>query len=314
MFIGLNSKTADYPAFLKAQEEKAKGTSNETIRQNLGWFQGMDGRWRYEIDDSKAKIFNLKDGDCYEEEENVKISHILKHDALFTAYPELKNYLMDVNLCSDEEIEPGGYFDPENKVVKVTENSIEGFKKALFHEVEHFIQEKEGFSTGGVPGSIKRQITEEFEKHIEISQNKYCLIPFPLIMAYKEVQKSTCPGDTILWEQYNILAAEIEARDVSFRTNLTAAERKTIVPNLQENAIVVFNGKEHIYTKPNFLELDNFIASNMLIQGRKKQEIEKLFSAPSLANPARNKTYATNLVNSALKDPNVKKDIYKITR
>ena len=43
---------ADFAALDVAQEMEQEGADPETIRQDTGWFRGMDGKWRFEIDDS----------------------------------------------------------------------------------------------------------------------------------------------------------------------------------------------------------------------------------------------------------------------
>ena len=54
-FAGEKSATADLNALARAKEMDSQDVSAETIRQETGWFKGMDGKWRYEIDDSKMR-------------------------------------------------------------------------------------------------------------------------------------------------------------------------------------------------------------------------------------------------------------------
>ncbi|MDV7394397.1 LPD23 domain-containing protein, partial [Arthrospira platensis SPKY1] len=53
-FAGEKSLTHDdlYLAF--AQDMVARGQDPEKVRQETGWFQGKDGKWRYEISDKEA--------------------------------------------------------------------------------------------------------------------------------------------------------------------------------------------------------------------------------------------------------------------
>jgi hypothetical protein len=51
-FAGENANNADLDALARAKEMQAAGVADETIRQQTGWFTGMDGKWRWEIDDS----------------------------------------------------------------------------------------------------------------------------------------------------------------------------------------------------------------------------------------------------------------------
>ena len=51
-YAGENANTADMEALARAKEMQAAGVADETIRQQTGWHMGMDGKWRWEIDDS----------------------------------------------------------------------------------------------------------------------------------------------------------------------------------------------------------------------------------------------------------------------
>lgn len=51
---GIGARTADSAALRRAEALEKSGTDNETIRQKTGWYRGMDGQWRFEIDDSGA--------------------------------------------------------------------------------------------------------------------------------------------------------------------------------------------------------------------------------------------------------------------
>ena len=51
-YAGENANNADMDALARAKEMQAAGVADETIRQQTGWHTGMDGKWRWEIDDS----------------------------------------------------------------------------------------------------------------------------------------------------------------------------------------------------------------------------------------------------------------------
>ena len=60
-YIGEKSETADRQALDTAKRLIDGGESAEAVRQATGWFRGMDGKWRYEIDDSGAKFDDAGD-------------------------------------------------------------------------------------------------------------------------------------------------------------------------------------------------------------------------------------------------------------
>lgn len=62
LYAGENARTADLNALTRAAEMEAGGTDAQTIRRVTGWFRGMDGKWRFEIDDSGMEY--RRDGDA----------------------------------------------------------------------------------------------------------------------------------------------------------------------------------------------------------------------------------------------------------
>lgn len=55
-YAGENARTADLDQLATAKAMQQEGVSNETIRQQTGWFMGRDGKWRFEIDDSNMRV------------------------------------------------------------------------------------------------------------------------------------------------------------------------------------------------------------------------------------------------------------------
>ncbi len=103
----------------KAKQMLSDGKDSEQIRKATGWFKGYDGKWRYEIDDSKAelserniKIHYTNEGDVYR---TARLEDVIKHDELFKAYPQLKDYTLII-----QETEPGvqgSFFKRSNQIV-----------------------------------------------------------------------------------------------------------------------------------------------------------------------------------------------------
>lgn len=54
-FGGRNAATADLRALSNAEQLAAEGADRRRIWDETGWFQGVDGKWRFEIDDSGMK-------------------------------------------------------------------------------------------------------------------------------------------------------------------------------------------------------------------------------------------------------------------
>lgn len=52
---GVNANTADQKTLARAQELQMQGVDDERVRKETGWHTGMEGKLRFEIDDSKMK-------------------------------------------------------------------------------------------------------------------------------------------------------------------------------------------------------------------------------------------------------------------
>ena len=90
MFAGSSAKTANKEALKTAQEMAKKGASRDKIWNETGWFKDVDGNWKFEIDDSQARLrpdsYFKRDAD----KSSMKTQNVLKHDALYDAYPNQK--------------------------------------------------------------------------------------------------------------------------------------------------------------------------------------------------------------------------------
>lgn len=243
-FAGVTAKTADIKALSQARKMQNEGADPETIRQETGWFQGYDGKWRFEIDDSKAvfrkkgdvrlmqdakyrHLAELKEkfgkGDLSEAEiqemdslqdefreqvwaEKYLLSDFLEHTELYDAYPSLKY----ASLVFDEL--PGGekgYYQPRSNTI-VLSNALFGKEKdTLMHEIQHILQRYEGFAKGSSPGYWNGKIEEGYSKR-----------------------------DKNGIDLYRATAGEIEARDVTSRMNLTPEQRKNTRPDIDRTDVV----------------------------------------------------------------------------
>ena len=130
----------------KAQQMQENGIDNETIRQSTGWFQDRNGDWKFEFSDRDMSLKNIR----FKENSTYKLENILKHDTLFTIYPELANY----NVKFTDLNKANGVYNIFDKDIKINNNllskkqyksSIEG---TLIHEIQHAIQDIENFEGG----------------------------------------------------------------------------------------------------------------------------------------------------------------------
>lgn len=182
-----------------AQVLEQAGEHPDVIWKNTGFARGAEGRWRHEIDDSKAVFTEpwskALDETLAESKQfglQAPLSSVLKHPELFEAYPDLAK----LKVVVDKK-----YADPEGAVFQVEQGRVVLGPKAakdpgvLMHEVQHWIQEYEGFAKGGSPAKVG-------DPH----------------------------KDYAAWENYRRLAGEVEAHNTEARLLLNEKERRGMAP------------------------------------------------------------------------------------
>lgn len=102
---GIGARTADSDALRRAETLEKSGTDNETIRQETGWYRGMDGQWRFEIDDSGATF--SRTGEAQYSADN----------ADYARYTQLMNRMLTGELTEAEHAELLG-LDKKNGCTK----------------------------------------------------------------------------------------------------------------------------------------------------------------------------------------------------
>ncbi len=137
-----------------AQDMEASGKSPDSIRLATGWFKSpYDKKWRTEVADDTATLTPafaaLPESKLFSKEESLPLGQVLDHPELFKAYPELK----DVKVVKrsgflDSTGGLQGSFNPESNTLTITPYAKDP-GSTILHEMQHWIQSKEGFATGG---------------------------------------------------------------------------------------------------------------------------------------------------------------------
>lgn len=147
VFGGIASKTADKAALETAQKMAAEGADAEAIRQSTGWFKGADQKWRYEIPDTNYVVLD---------DAGSSVGEKVTHPRMFEAYPELSGLIYN-------EYDLGGargqYWkgvdaDTGEKLKGIstdTSLSSDERRSTMIHELQHAIQDIEGFEPGSNP-------------------------------------------------------------------------------------------------------------------------------------------------------------------
>ena len=187
-YVGVQGQNVDRDALREARIMEKNGEDAEDIRKATGWFRGADRMWRYEVDNStdefnrkgdnlkaenpdyaeyknlwsKVQDMTITDGEWKRLQELTKVvkpknaadggklSEYLKAPGLYEQYPQLK----DITLRF-EEMEEGlrGYYAHGKNEIVLNKNFLSEYasdkaKSTLLHEVQHWIQNYEGFASG----------------------------------------------------------------------------------------------------------------------------------------------------------------------
>ena len=183
---GPGATTANSESLREAQRRVEQGESTETVRKDTGWFQGTDGKWRFEIDNSEAffdraghaditrrlreiaTMFSPSDEDLREHEQLVHqltqakkgstVGDYLYHPGLFEAYPQLAQIGLKFGNLGKDIL--GEYRASANEIVisKSLQRNNEMAKSVLLHELQHAIQRIEGFAYGRQAGTADYQL------------------------------------------------------------------------------------------------------------------------------------------------------------
>lgn len=114
------------------------------IKKATGWERGADGKWRYEMMDGDFKDFDKFMGQVTTEGTWYNLEDVWNDDNLFNAYPALREIKVRAN--KDESV--GGSYD--GRVIEVTPTGNKDYMRSVMvHEIQHAIQEWEGFAKGG---------------------------------------------------------------------------------------------------------------------------------------------------------------------
>lgn len=146
--------------FDKAEQMAKDGFDPTVIKIQTGWEQGIDGFWRYEMPDPFMESDVIEDYVKPRFGESINIRMLLKDALILKAYPQLGNLTLYAMYSPRKGT--AGYYNPATRGMVVSMGSpsdifdyrIEG---VLLHEVQHLIQEIEGFAKGGDPKAIGRR-------------------------------------------------------------------------------------------------------------------------------------------------------------
>lgn len=271
IFAGPGARTASRAMLARAQEMAGKGVSRDAIWNETGWFQGGDGKWRFEIDDSSARTSRWRS--------RGPLRNVLKHRELYEAYPDVGSIPTRRNTGSsgltssaDYQERGKGLFGRWRQREEIRTSPIinaidpEGKVGRLLHEAQHAIQKREGFARGASQDEYSYRDGFDDRKHPRFDHAREAIAVFADEMMLRDGLDPRKPeidyADTanvvaainrkIAWERaraeyerkahdalndlaYRRSAGEVEARNVVRRHYMTAEQRRATPPWMTED-------------------------------------------------------------------------------
>jgi hypothetical protein len=254
IFVGKGAKTWDALAAQKAKIMADMGTDPRTIWKETGTWKGPDGKWRQEIDDSSSRLDerSLRYFEAAQANSPLrmdKLSGVLSHRKAYGAYPATQ----DIGLDLTSKQKGGAYAAKTSTGPEAIDlGQTPDAKSTLLHELQHAIQQREGFAEGGSPSTmilalekIADQKRQQAQEMFRISSANDPLDPLRIVKpgARKkglELEKEARELDSkalaayhseqAKFDLYQRLAGEAEARAVQQRMNLTPEQRRATFP------------------------------------------------------------------------------------
>lgn len=158
-YAGKNANGANLESLREAQAMQEAGADMESIRKATGWHEGMDGKWRFEINDSRMQLRT----DAADIPNYTTLGELVDAPELFEAYPDMAD--LSVTFHTLEGGQNGGYsrkFD-SIELSRDLKNRPETLLNSLIHEVQHAIQSREGFASGANPAYWNRRMENGFD-------------------------------------------------------------------------------------------------------------------------------------------------------
>lgn len=237
-----NARMDNLSVARKMEEEKKDG---KAIKMATGWERGADGKWRYEIPDAKIKdTMNVGGGQIvkrYEDDmlrNGGKLSDVIDAPELFKAYPQLKGVRIDTDAIMNDMPSHGEY-DSKTNTITIHADELKDMNEILNHEIQHAIQDIEGFAKGGSPrlvrGEVKKRFDEVTKQIKQLRAEGKEDEAKALIEKNRGLYNAYTKNDD--FNSYKSLAGEVEARNVQKRMNMTPEERrKTLAESTEDVA------------------------------------------------------------------------------
>lgn len=157
------------------QMEGAKKDA-KVIKMATGWERGADGKWRYEIADTKLNDMMDVDGKgkmVKRHKEDMlwtsgKLGEVVVAPELFKAYPKLKDVRLETDSIMNN-LPSNGEYNAKTNTITIHADELKYLNSILNHEIQHVIQDLEGFAQGGDSKHIRKVLERMINENQEAS-------------------------------------------------------------------------------------------------------------------------------------------------
>lgn len=220
---------------LSVAKDMEKNKKNaKVIKAATGWERGADGKWRYEMPDAKIKdTMNVGGGHIvkrYEDDmlwNGGKLSEVIDAPELFKAYPQLKDVRIETDAIMND-MPSNGEYNSKTNTITIHADELKYMNGILNHEIQHAIQDIEGFAKGGSPklirGEVKKKLNEVTKQIRQLRAEGKEDEAKALVEKNRGLYNAYQKNDD--YNSYKSLAGEVEARNVSARLNMAPDERR----------------------------------------------------------------------------------------
>ena len=240
-----------------ARRMEEAGKDAKTIKMATGWERGSDGKWRYETSDIKPKPFEE-----WMNKKNLKLGDIIDSDSgLFEMYPELKDFKVTrgKGKSTNAAIYTGlgkieinfSKFKPYMSIPSNREKINGILHRVINHEIQHAIQDSEGFAQGVSPNAFRPDAPIGKLREMEEADGRMVERYNAMSYTEKALGEGVRLKERILEnrKEYNALASkyrfgmdgytraagEVEARNTEKRIGMTEEERRASLASETED-------------------------------------------------------------------------------
>ena len=249
------STRLDNLSVARRMEEAEKDA--KAIKMATGWERGSDGKWRYETSDIKPKPFEE-----WMNKKNLKLGDIIDSDSgLFEMYPELKDFKVTrgKGKSTNAAIYTGlgkieinfSKFKPYMSIPSNREKIDGILHRVINHEIQHAIQDSEGFAQGVSPNAFSPDAPIGKLREMEEADGRMVERYNAMSYTEKALGEGVRLKERILEnrKEYNALASkyrfgmdgytraagEVEARNTEKRIGMTEEERRASLASETED-------------------------------------------------------------------------------